>query len=54
MMAANKPILYNHYISPAGRAVQLIAHCLNVELVVKEISVLDGEQLTPAYLKVTS
>lgn len=51
---AGKPILYTSFISPGGRAVQFTAHYLNVELDVKEILIMDGEQLNPEYLKVNS
>lgn len=49
----SKPILYTSFVSPGGRAVQFTAHYLNIDFDIIEISLLNNEQLTPEYLKVS-
>lgn len=39
-------------VSPASRAVVLVAKAINVELELREIDISRGEQMTPEFLKV--
>lgn len=49
---AQKIILYYMPVSPASRAVVLVAKAINVDLDLREIDISRGEQLTPEFLKV--
>lgn len=39
-------------VSPASRAVVLVANAINIELDLREIDISRGEHLTPEFLKV--
>lgn len=39
-------------VSPASRAVVLVAKALNIKLVLREIDISRGEHMTPEFLKV--
>ncbi|XP_058121205.1 glutathione S-transferase 1-like [Anopheles ziemanni] len=41
-MSRKQPVLYTHIISPAGRAVELVAKALNLELEISEMNVYKG------------
>lgn len=47
-----KLILYHMPVSPASRAVVLIARAINIDLDLREIDTSRGEHMTPEFLKV--
>lgn len=47
-----KPILYYIIVSPPARACLLTAKALGIELELKEVNLLNGEHLTPEFIKV--
>lgn len=47
-----KIILYYMPVSPASRAVVLVANAINIDLDLREIDISRGEHLTPEFLKV--
>lgn len=49
---APKLILYYMPVSPASRAVVLLAKAIKIDLELKEIDISRGEHLTPEYRKV--
>lgn len=49
---APKLTLYYMPVSPASRAVVLLAKAINIDLELKQIDISRGEQMTPEFLKV--
>lgn len=47
-----KPILYYNYLSPPARAVLLTAAAVGVDLELKEVNLVDKENLSPEFIKV--
>lgn len=48
---ANKPVLYYLDLSPPSRAVLLTAATIGVELELKVVDLLAGDNLTPEFIK---
>lgn len=51
---APKITLYYMPVSPASRAVVLVAKAINIDLYLREIDISRGEHMTPEYLKVSN
>lgn len=49
---AQKIILYYMPVSPASRAVVLVANAINISLELREIDISRDEHMTPEFLKV--
>lgn len=47
-----KPILYYHILSPPARAVLLTAAAMGIDLELKEVNLIDKENLSPEFIKV--
>uniref|UniRef100_A0A182ILM7 glutathione transferase n=1 Tax=Anopheles atroparvus TaxID=41427 RepID=A0A182ILM7_ANOAO len=48
-MSRKQPVLYTHTISPAGRAVELVAKALNLDLDISEMNVFKGQHLNEEF-----
>uniref|UniRef100_A0A182TP13 glutathione transferase n=1 Tax=Anopheles melas TaxID=34690 RepID=A0A182TP13_9DIPT len=48
---SSKPVLYTHTISPAGRAVELTAKALNLDVDVREMNVFKGQHMSDEFKK---
>uniref|UniRef100_A0A182PZ07 glutathione transferase n=1 Tax=Anopheles epiroticus TaxID=199890 RepID=A0A182PZ07_9DIPT len=48
---SNKPVLYTHTISPAGRAAELVVKALNLDVEIREMNVFKGQHMSDEFKK---